>query len=99
MLLVIGQLRFPAEARAGALAAMAEVTAATLAEPGCRFYAFAEDLTEPNLFRVSEGWDDADALRAHFATPHMAHFRTVREALGMTERVVTIYETAGPTEI
>ena len=99
MLLVIGQLRFPAEARDGALAAMAEVTAATRAEPGCRFYAFAEDLAEPNLFRVSEGWDDADALRAHFASPHMIRFIAERAALGMSERVVTIYETAGPTEI
>lgn len=99
MLLVIGQLRFPPEVREAALAAMAKVTAATLAEPGCRFYAFSEDLAEPNLFRVSEGWDDAAALRGHFASPHMDHFRAVREALGMTDRVVKIYETAGPAEV
>ncbi|WP_298196143.1 putative quinol monooxygenase [Novosphingobium sp.] len=99
MLLVIGHLRFPAEARAGVLAALAEVTHATRAEPGCLFYHFAEDVLEPDCFRVSEGWQDAAALRAHFATAHMNRFRATREALGMTERVVTIYETAGPTEI
>ncbi|MBC2651419.1 antibiotic biosynthesis monooxygenase [Novosphingobium flavum] len=99
MLLLIGHLRFPSEARAGVLAALAEVTHATRAEPGCLFYDFAEDVLEPDLFRVSEGWHDADALRGHWASAHMERFRTAREALGMSERVVTLYETAGPTEI
>ena len=99
MLLVIGQLRFPPEVRAGALAAMAEVTRATRAEPGCLFYDFAEDLFEANLFRVSEGWHDAEALRGHWASAHMEQFRTIRDALGMSERIVTLYETEGPTEI
>ena len=99
MLLLIGHLRFPPEARAGVIAALATITHATRAEPGCLFYDFAEDVLEPDCFRVSEGWADADALRGHWASPHMAHFRATREALGMTERVVTLYETAGPTEI
>lgn len=56
-------------------------------------------MLEPDLFRVSEGWHDAAALREHWASTHMATFRARREALGMSERVVTLYETAGPTEI
>ncbi|MDE2619119.1 MAG: antibiotic biosynthesis monooxygenase [Sphingomonadales bacterium] len=99
MLLVIGHLRFPPEARADALAALAAITTATRAEPGCLFYDFAEDVLEPDLFRVSEGWRDAAALREHWSSAHMATFRARREALGMSERVVTLYETAGPTEI
>lgn len=99
MLLVIGHLRFPPAARSEVLAALAEVIAATRAEPGCLFYDFAEDVLEANLFRVSEGWRDADALRGHFASPHMDRFRAAREALGMTERVVTIYGSDGPVEV
>ncbi|MBC2670420.1 putative quinol monooxygenase [Novosphingobium piscinae] len=99
MLLVIGHLRFPAGARAGVLAALAEITRETRAEPGCLFYDFAEDVLEPDCFRVSEGWRDAEALRGHWASAHMDRFRAAREALGMSERVVTLYETAGPTEI
>ena len=99
MLLVIGHLRFPAECRAGVLDALAAVIAPTRAEPGCLFYDFAEDVLEPDTFRVSEGWRDADALRDHFASPHMATFRAAREALGMTERVVTIYASTGPVEV
>ena len=99
MLVVIGHLRFPAEARAGVLAALAEVIAATRAEPGCLFYDFAEDVLEPSVFRVSEGWCDAEALRGHFATAHMDRFRAAREALGLAERMVTIYEASGPIEI
>lgn len=95
MLLVIGHLRFPAAARAGVLAALADVIAETRAEPGCLFYDFAEDVLEPNVFRVSEGWRDTDALRHHFASAHMERFRTARETLGMAERVVTIYASEG----
>lgn len=99
MLLVIGHLRFPVDARAGVIAALAAVIAASRAEPGCLFYDFAEDVLEPGLFRVSEGWRDADSLRGHFASPHMATFRAAREALGLIERVVEVHESAGLVEV
>jgi len=99
MLVVIGHLRFPPGTRAAVLAALTEVVITSRAEAGCLFYDFAEDVIEPDLFRVSEGWRDAEALRTHFASTHFQQFSATREGLGMTERVVAIYETPGPTTV
>ena len=47
---------------------------ASRAEPGCGGYDYAFDLLEPDLMRVRELWKDEQALKDHFATPHMAAF-------------------------
>jgi quinol monooxygenase YgiN len=50
------------------------MVSATRAEPGCIAYAFARDVTEPDLLRISEQWQDEAALHAHFQAPHMTAF-------------------------
>src|SRR5690606_35664581 len=50
---------------------MCAVIEATLGEPGCRAYSYAEDVADPGLFRVVELWDSREALSAHFDAPHM----------------------------
>jgi quinol monooxygenase YgiN len=92
MILVSGRFRLPPERIAEARPAMAKVIAASLAEPGCRAYAYAEDMTEPGLFRVHEEWDSRAALDAHFATEHMREWQRVRETLGFHDREVVAYE-------
>ena len=52
---------------------------ATRGEDGRLEYAFAQDLADPDLFRIVERWRDEAALAAHFQTPHMAAFQ---KALG-----------------
>lgn len=94
--LVIGSFRLPLMARRAGHEAMARVIAASLAEPGCRAYAYAEDVLDPGLFRVTEEWDSREALAAHFASPHMARWREEREALGMMDREVTAWTASGP---
>ena len=37
-------------------------------------YDYAVDMLEPDLMRVRELWRDEQALKDHFATPHMAAF-------------------------
>ena len=44
-------------------------------EPGCVSYAYSFDMLQPNLMRVIEIWASDQALREHFAMPHMAEFR------------------------
>jgi len=46
MIVVSGRFRLPLERIAEARDAMAQVIAASLAEPGCRAYCYAEDVTE-----------------------------------------------------
>lgn len=79
---VMAELRFPAGAGEGAARALAKLTSATRAEPGCSRYVVARDIVDPDLFHLSELWDDIAALADHFATPHMAVFSADARALG-----------------
>jgi len=89
---VLGSFRFPVEALEQARPLMRTVIAATLAEPGCRAYSYAEDIAEPALFRVTELWDTREALSAHFATPHMKAWSDQRAALGFFDRRIALHE-------
>ena len=92
MIAVLGSFRFPREAIDEARPLMRTVIEATLAEPGCRTYAYAEDVAEPGLFRVTELWDSREALSTHFATPHMKAWSEARAALGFFDRQIAVHE-------
>ena len=94
MILVTGHFRLPLERIAEARSEMARVIEASLAEPGCRAYSYAEDIAEPGLFRVHEEWDSRAALDAHFATPHMKRWQMERKTLGFHDRQISVYEIA-----
>jgi quinol monooxygenase YgiN len=89
---VLGSFRFPPEALAEARPLMRAVIAATLAEPGCQAYSYAEDIAEPGLFRVTEVWDSRAALSAHFETPHMRAWSEQRVGLGFFDRQIALHE-------
>jgi len=95
MILVVGSFRLPPRSIGAAQIAMARVVEGSRAEVGCIDYAYAEDLLEPGLFRVSEAWTDRAALAAHFHTPHMQEWLKERADFGITERQVTAYEVSG----
>ena len=59
--------------------AIAEMEAGSRAEDGCHDYTFLQELSNPDVLRINEKWESMDALKAHFATPHMAKFN---EAMG-----------------
>lgn len=99
MIAVLGTFRFPAEALAEARPLMRSVIEATLAEPGCRTYSYAEDVADPGLFRVTEIWDSREALSAHFETEHMRQWSEQRAALGFFDRRITLYELGRETEL
>lgn len=48
---------------------------ASRAESGCDDYTFSIELNAPNTLRITEKWHSVEALKAHFATPHMAAFQ------------------------
>lgn len=97
MIAVIGTFRLPPQRVADALPAMREVIEATLQEPGCRAYSYAEDVAEPGLFRVTEIWDSREALKAHFTTAHMRRWAETRVALGFSDREISLFP-LGPGE-
>jgi len=89
----------PPQNLAAAREAMVRVIAASRAEPGCQEYAYAEDVLEPGLFRVTERWESREALTAHFAAPHMRRWIAEREALGMTGRSVVAWQGGVPERL
>jgi quinol monooxygenase YgiN len=99
MIVVSGQFRFPAERMEEARPVMRKVIAATRAEAGCELYAYAEDVLDPGLIRVSELWHSRAHLEAHMQTPHMAEWQSERAALGLSERAITVYEADAGTPL
>jgi quinol monooxygenase YgiN len=92
---VIGQFRLPAERMDEARPLMRKVMEATRAEAGCTEYNFAEDVLDPGLIRISEVWESRDQLAAHVKAPHMAVWAEERAGLGLSGRMVTVFEADG----
>ena len=64
----------------------------TRKESGCLAYAFSVDVTDPTKVRIFERWESMDALRAHFATPHMAPFGAAVAQIQPKSMDVKVYE-------
>ena len=92
MILVVGHFRVPVDHIATIRPLMRKVIAATHAEDGCLSYAYAEDVAEPGLIRVSEAWRNRECLTAHFQTPHMTRWQEERAGLGLYDREIKIWE-------
>jgi quinol monooxygenase YgiN len=99
VIVVTGSFRLPVECLAEARPAMERVIADSREEPGCLAYSFAEDILDPGLFRVSEAWVNGDVLARHFETPHMKQWQQEREALGMTDRSITMHAVKHSTDL
>ena len=84
MLIVLADARFDPTQTSEIIAIARPMIEASRAEAGCAGYDYAFDMLEPGLMRVREWWRDEQALRDHFATPHMAAFlkalRTLKPA-------------------
>ncbi|HYI64504.1 MAG TPA: putative quinol monooxygenase [Allosphingosinicella sp.] len=72
MIIVKGEVRFGAGELARLKPVFEKNIAATRAEPGCAAYAYAVDISDPDLLHVAEEWSDEEAIAAHMAAPHMA---------------------------
>ena len=84
------------EASAASIAAMQEaiatMEAASRAEPGCHDYTFSVELNNPDVLRITEKWENMEALAAHFSMPHMADFQAAMAANPPRNVTATFYE-------
>ncbi|MCP5397358.1 MAG: antibiotic biosynthesis monooxygenase [Sphingomonadaceae bacterium] len=99
MIVVTGSFRLPAENLDAAIPAMKRVIAASLEERGCLAYAYSVDIVDPGLIRVTEAWANGETLAQHFNTPHMQTWQQEREALGMTDRTITMHAVKHSTDL
>ncbi len=87
----MGTIRIPDGAIDRARPAMAVMLAESRAEDGCLAYSYAQDILDPTLIHVVERWLDRAALNAHFASPHIAAWRSTWPKLEITDRDLTLY--------
>lgn len=92
MIMVIGTVKLAPDKLEGAREAMEKMVTASRGEPGCIAYAYAQDVLDPQTIHVVEQWRDRAALTEHFATPHMAEWRGVMGALGLSGRDLKVFE-------
>jgi quinol monooxygenase YgiN len=78
---------------------LVEMERATREEVGCRDYVFCRELADPNRLRILEVWDSMEALRAHFATPHMAAFRKALAGAPPRTMEVEVHELGAELEL
>lgn len=98
MIVLAGTFRFDPGKMATARPAVSAIIDKSRAEVGCVTFSFAQDVAEPDLVRVFEVWRDQAALDKHWATPHFAAWKAAREAIGMHDRRLKLYEVAKVTE-
>ncbi|HEX8364325.1 MAG TPA: putative quinol monooxygenase [Allosphingosinicella sp.] len=92
MIIVTGTARFADGEIERLRADFAANIAATRAEEGCEHYAYAVDVSEPNLLHITERWRDEAAIDAHMASPHMAGFMGVLGEAKIEALSVRMYE-------
>lgn len=90
MIIIEGAFRITELARARQpMEAMIE---ASRTEPGCIDYAYAIDLMDPSLVRVSERWENRQALDAHLKSDHIRAWRAAWADIGASGRDLRMYE-------
>ena len=83
MIVVVGRVRTDGERRDELVRVGQRVAAASREESGCLGYRLYADTEQPDHYVFVEEWQDLDALRAHFATLHIAEF--MRAVPGLIE--------------
>jgi quinol monooxygenase YgiN len=77
------------DALKSALAAMEQ---ASQAEEGCEDFTFSVEVNNPNKLRITERWQSAEFLAAHFKAPHMATFQAAMREHPPTSSQAHFYE-------
>ena len=66
----------------------ADSVKATVEKDGCMYYKFGEDVLEPGVIHMSEGWRDRAAFDKHVASHDFAKTLELASALRITDREV-----------
>jgi quinol monooxygenase YgiN len=71
----------------------------TAKEDGCIIYRLSRDIEFPGKIRIYEEWESEEALKAHFATPHMKEFQAARGKVKIISRELKKFEGINPTPL
>jgi quinol monooxygenase YgiN len=81
------------------LAIAPKAIAATRKEKGCLEYAFARDILDPRMLRVTERWASPEALQAHMNEPHTKETVGVVRALNVASLSAKMYQGSGEQDL
>jgi len=99
MIVVVGRVRTDADRRAELIRLGQQVAQASRAEDGCLGYRLYEDTETENDFVFIEEWESEEALREHFATPHIATFMAAFPATLSAAPDVNFHTVAGTRDL
>lgn len=99
MIVVLAQVESTLESIETLREALLEMEKASRAEAGCHDYTFCQEIGDPKRLRIVELWESMDALRAHFATPHMARFRESLAGAAPESMQVKVHELGNQLEL
>jgi len=89
--------------RRPAAAAFASIAAGsvpdTASKPGCLYYIASQDVNEPGVFHLAEGWADKAALDAHTSSPDFHAMLEKAMQLRILNREIYISESTGRTAL
>lgn len=83
---IVAKFDLPEQHKAEMLAAVKTLAEETRKEPGCDYYLFTQDQTNPQTYSFLECWKDEAAFLSHCQTPHFKVFGEF--AQGKRENVV-----------
>ena len=94
---IVGTYRVdPADAAAFASIAAGSVPA-TVSKMGCLYYIASQDVNEPGVFHLSEGWSDKAALDAHTSSADFQAMLAQAMKLRILSREIYLSHSQGRT--
>jgi quinol monooxygenase YgiN len=99
MIVVLVQVESSAEDIDALRETLCEMETTTRAEAGCHDYAFSQEISDPSRLRIVELWESMDALRLHFATPHMAAFNAALASRPPKSMTLKVHELGAELEL
>ena len=90
MIIVTGAVRFGNGEIERLRSALLNNVETSRKEAGCQAYSYAVDLTDPNLLRITEMWEDEAAVDAH--TKKLAELMAPLEGAKIDAMSVTAYQ-------
>ncbi len=91
MIVITGTVRIGEGKLEAARPVMEKVLRLSRAEKGCISYAYAVDVLDPTLIRISEEWESLEDLKAHAASAHVAEWRTHWPDLDIGDRDLKLH--------
>ena len=88
----------PADAAAFAGIAAGSVLA-TASKPGCLYYIASQDVVEPGVFHLAEGWADKATLDKHGSSPDFQEMLAKAMKLRILSREIYVSDSTGRTLI